>query len=267
MLRSLFLRTIHERRRSLVWWLLGLVLTSVWVVGFYPSIREGAEEYARILEQMPEGLRNLFGGTGIDIGSPEGYLSVEVFSFVVPILFLVYAIGFGAGTLAGEERRGTLDVLLANPIPRTRVVIEKAAGMLAGLAGLGVALWAALALGSIAADMGVSAARLGGAVASGVLLGSTFGMLALALGAFTGSRPLAIGAASGVAVGSYLLNGLAPLVDVLEPYRLASPFYFYSAADPVSNGLDPVHALVLLGMTGALWGLAVAGFARRDLQT
>jgi ABC-2 type transport system permease protein len=112
----------------------------------------------------------------------------------------------------------------------------------------------------------VSAARLGGAVLSGVLLGATFGMLALALGAVTGSRPLAVGLSSALAVGTYLLNGLAPLVDALEPYRLASPFYFYAAADPIRNGLDPVHVLVLLGLTLAFGALAVVGFRRRDLQ-
>lgn len=266
MLRSLYLRTIHERRRSLMWWLVGLAMTALWVVAFYPSIREGADEYTKILEQMPEGLRNLFGGAGIDLATPEGYLSVEVFSFVVPVLFLIFAVGFGASTLAGEERRGTLDVLLAHPISRSRTVLQKTAGLLTGLLGLGIALWAALAAGSALADMGVSPLRLGQAVVSALLLAAVFGLVALAVGAFTGSRPMAIGVSSALAVGTYLLNALAPLAEPLEPYRLASPFYYYSAAEPLKNGLDPLHAAVLLGIAALFGALATVAFERRDLQ-
>ena len=40
---------------------------------------------------------------------------------MVPLLLLIAAIGAGAGAIAGEEERGTLDLLLSLPVSRRRL--------------------------------------------------------------------------------------------------------------------------------------------------
>jgi ABC-2 type transport system permease protein len=42
------------------------------------------------------------------------------------LLLAILAIGFGAGTIAGEEERGTLELVVSHPVKRTRIVSEKA---------------------------------------------------------------------------------------------------------------------------------------------
>jgi ABC-2 type transport system permease protein len=44
-----------------------------------------------------------------------------------------------------------------------------------------------------------------------------------------------------------------------------SPFYYYSSADPITNGLHIGHAGVLLATTAVLLAIAVVTFNRRDL--
>lgn len=267
MLRNVYLTTLRRRLRGLLWWSLGVVVMNGWIVGFYPSIRESAGQYSEILEGMPEGLRNLFFAEGLDLGSPEGYLSVEAFSFVVPILLLIYAIGFAASTLAGEEQGGQLDVVLANPVSRRRVVTQKAAAMATGLLVLGVVLWGSLALGGALVGMSIPAWHLLSAVISAVLLAWAFGGIALVAGALTGRRALAMGVASTLAVFTYLLHALAPLVDALEPFRVLSPFTWYLGGEPLLRGLDPADAAALLGLAVAAWLGAAVAFDRRDLAT
>jgi len=267
MLRSTFLKTLRDRRRGLVWWGAGIVLLVAWTVGFYPSIRGSAGEYSRILEQMPEALRELFLAQGADLSSPRGYLSIELFSFMVPILFLVYGIGFGARTVAGEEQEGSLDLLLSNPVSRRRVLAEKLAAMLVAQGILGGVLWVSLAAGSAIVDLDVPLTDLASAAVSGVLLGWAFGAIALGLGAATGRRALAVGITSALAVGSYLLNGVAAAVEALGPLRVASPFYWYFGGDPLSNGLSPTHAGLLIALVGAAVLPGLAAFDRRDLAT
>ena len=48
---------------------------------------------------------------------------------MVPLLLMIAAIGAGAGAIAGEEERGTLELLLANPLSRRRLVLEKTAAV------------------------------------------------------------------------------------------------------------------------------------------
>jgi len=44
---------------------------------------------------------------------------------MVPLLLLVFGIGFGTNAIAGDEEKGTLGFLLASPLPRWRVVVAK----------------------------------------------------------------------------------------------------------------------------------------------
>ena len=96
--------------------------------------------------------------TEADLASPAGYLNTEFFAFMGPLLVLVYAIGGGAAALAGEEDRRTLDLLLANPVSRARVVVEKFAAQAAGVTFLMTVLWVALLVGGGAAGMDLSPA-------------------------------------------------------------------------------------------------------------
>ena len=255
-------RTVWEGRRGLLWWALGVAGLAVLTIAFYPFLRNipGLEELFR---GLPDAILRLIGDT--EMFSAVGYLNANLYGAVVPILFLYYGAFAGAGAIAGEEESGTLDMLLANPVARTRVVVEKALAMVIGLAILGVVLWAATYATSLVTDMGIDAAKVAAVNLSAALFGWFMGALALAVGAATGGRTLAIGLAGFIGIFAYLWNGLAPLVDELEPFQKLSPFYYYFGANPLRNGLDPVHAAVL-GVGGLVFlVLAVVGFRRRDV--
>ncbi len=265
MLGTILSKTLRDERRRLIGWAIGLGIFVLYAIAAYPSIRKSAPSLDSLFEQMPAALKALFGGSLADMTSPAGYLQTEFFSFMVPLLLIGYAVAVGARTIAGEERRGVLELVLAAPLPRWRIVLEKLIGMMASTVLLGVWLWLCLAIGTRVIDMDVSLGRLAAAVASATLLALTFGVLALALGAFRGRRGLAFGAAGTVAVASYLVNALAPLAGWLMPYRVASPFYYYMAADPLHNGLDVGHALTLAGLVAVFAAAALVAFERRDL--
>jgi ABC-2 type transport system permease protein len=184
---------------------------------------------------------------------------------MVPLLFIAYTAGLGANAIAGEEEHGTLDLLLANPLPRWRVVLDKFAAMAVLTLILGVALWVGLAVGAAPVHMDLNLGRLAAVTLSAVLLGLAFGALALAVGAVTGKRGLSTALASVVGVVAYLINSLAPVVKGLAPYRKLSLLYYYIGADPLRNGLNLGHAAVLVGVTAVLLLLAVFGFQRRDV--
>ncbi len=97
------------------------------------------------------------------------------------------------------------------------------------------------------------------------LLAGFFGLLALALGATTGHVSLAAGAAGATALVSYVANAMLPLAGMAGWARL-SPWHYYAANIPLSNGVDPANLAVLIVMSGLALGAAVIGFSRRDLR-
>jgi ABC-2 type transport system permease protein len=266
MLSSVFAKTVRDLRRSFAGWSVGLVGLVSMMVSVYPTVRDNPS-LNKLVQDYPEALKAFiaFGGS-LDYVTGAGYLGSELFSFMIPLLFLVAAIGNGAGSLAGEEERGTLELLLAHPVSRTHVAAQKLAAMVAEIAGLGLVLWLSLWLGSRAASMGVSAGRLAAAVVDAGVLALVFGSIAFLIGAATGRRTIAIGLATAGAVAAYLVNSLAALVHGLRTVQKASPYYHYAVGDPLRHGLAADHLLVLAAIAALASVLGLAAFARRDLR-
>lgn len=267
MLRDVFLKSLRDGRRGFLGWSAGLVLLVAMLIAVWPTVRDNPD-LNRLVEDYPEALKAFIGfGGELDYTSPAGYLGSELFSFMVPLLFLVAGIGAAAGSIAGEEERGTLDLLLANPVSRRRLALEKLAAVAVELAALAAVLLLALWVGALATGMDISFVHLAAATTSALLLALAFGAVAFALGAATGRRALAIGLAAAGAVLAYFVNSLAPLVEVLDTLQPLSPFYHYAVSDPLRSGIEATHALVLLGVAGAAAAVAVVAFERRDLAT
>lgn len=178
---------------------------------------------------------------------------------------IAYAITAGADAIAGAEDRHTLDLLLANPISRTRIVCEKLGAMAAGTALLGAVTAGALIGEGRLADMSLPAGGVAAALTHLTLLGLVFGAMALATGAVTGSPAISRAVPAIVAVISYVVNGLASVVSWLEPAQRFSPFYQYSGSGPLRNGLSLPANLVAVASIVVLAAVAIEGFRRRDV--
>ena len=90
MLRNVFLKTLRDQRRALLWWGIGLAVLAAFTVAFYPSFAN-TPGFDSILEEMPEALARAFMGEVTDLTSPTGYLNSQLFVVFLPLLFLVFA--------------------------------------------------------------------------------------------------------------------------------------------------------------------------------
>jgi ABC-2 type transport system permease protein len=265
---SVTFEAVHAQRRSLVVWCIALAGLIAMYVAVYPSVKGTGSSFSKLIDEMPAAYKALFTtGGGIDFSTPAGYLNVELFSFMGPIVVLIYAIGAGAAAIAGEEDRHTLDLLLVNAVGRRRLVIEKMLAVTAGVAVLVTALWIALLTEGRIAAMDVPIVNSAAALVHLGLLATEFGALALLVGAYTGRLGASRAVPGVVAVLAYVINALAPLVGWLEPVRRFSPFFQYSGHDPLRSGASIPAILVTALSTVVLVAAAAAAFQRRDVGT
>ena len=192
---SVTLETLRGQRRSLLVWSVALAGLIAMYVAVYPSVEGSGSSFSKLIEQMPDAYKALFTtGGGIDFSTPAGYLNVELFTFMGPIVVLLYAISSGASAIAGEEDRHTMELLLVNAVGRRRVLLEKFAALAAGVTCLVSALWLALLLEGRLAGMDVPVADSAAALAHLGLLGIEFGSVALLVGARSPVRSASAGA-------------------------------------------------------------------------
>jgi len=238
-----------------------MILMSVMIGPMYNSIDTALVEFS---EGFPEAILALVGGG--DMGTPEGFFQVEVFGLMAPIAVMIVTVAIGARSVAGEEAHRTMGLLLANPVRRSTVLLEKTVTMiLYGLA-VGFAIFAGVAAGSVLGGLGMDMGNIAATCLLVTLLGLAFGSLALLLGAAVGRVPIAIYGTVGVALVAFLLNAFLPLSDNLAGYARWSPFYYYLTSDPLMNGMHWGHGAFLAGLTLALIALSVVFFKRRDLR-
>ena len=263
MLANAYLKSLRDLRRPIVWWSLALFLYAFVIVLIYPSFQD-IPELNEILGDEGSLIR-AFTGNVEDFSSPEGFLTAEMLSFTFPLLFIVFNLWLGTSWLAGEERRGSLEVLLSHPVRRTTMLMQKFAAMVSGTAALAVVVFVGTLAGIVAIDVDINLLNVMQAYIGLSLLGVTFGALALFVGAWTGKPSATVGVGGAVGIVAYVANTFGPIVDGLEWTRYVSPIYYFIGGDPMSNGLNPAHSGALIGACVVLVAAASYLFERRDL--
>lgn len=205
---------------------------------------------------------------GIDADADAASLAYNaIYSTYGAIILAGVAIAMGAAFIAGEERKGTIGVLLGNPRSRTNVLVSKTAAMLVIVVGGGLVLWGAGLIAPAALDVSVGGMDL--TAFSVHLVVSTFfyGFLALAIGAWTGKTGLAAGVSAGVLTLSFLAVGILQAIDGAQEWARLFPWYYYNGSDPLLNGIDWAHVGILAGACAGMSVIALVGVNRRDLRS
>jgi ABC-2 type transport system permease protein len=222
-------------------------------------------------------LKTLMGGAALD--QAQEMLSI---GFVHPLtltILSVWATGRAAAAIAGEIDRGTLELLLAQPLARARLLLAHFLVDWTVIPVLCLSMWAGISLGAWLADfagypsddMHVDAAVFGPSllnVAAFLFAVSGFTILLSALGRFRGR---VLGLAVLLMLLQFLVNVVAQLWDVIKPLQPLSVFYYYQPQKIILNSAWPAdrevwdRLMVLVAVGAAGYLAALWTFTRRDL--
>ena len=192
MLRSVLTKTLHDDRRQILGWGIGAGLLAIWLVAFYPFIRD-SDAMAELLEEMPPALMSAFGMDPLTFTTGAGYLSGQLYSFIAPILIIGFGVSLGVAITATEEHDNTMDMLLSAPISRTRIILSKLAASTLALTVIPITIALVLAALNGPFAMKLSLDGILSMNTSLLLLGLLFGAVAAATGSFTGNPASARG--------------------------------------------------------------------------
>ncbi|MFI6823449.1 ABC transporter permease subunit [Micromonospora sp. NPDC050187] len=255
-------KTLSDDRRVLTGWTVGATLAAVMYASFYPQVSGG--QMAEAVAGYPEAMREAFRLD--DLTSAGGYLGSSVFGLILPLIVMFYGTATGARAIAGDEESGRLDLILAHPISRTRLVLQRFAALSVGAFVIAVAiLLGMLAIRSSAKLTDVTITEFAAQCLNLALLGIVFGALAIGIGAATGKRALVFTATAGIGVIAYALHSFAGQLGV-EGGRFLSPFHYYISGEPLKNGIQWADATVLLTAALVLVAVGTVWFNRRDLN-
>jgi ABC-2 type transport system permease protein len=262
---TLFALVAHTSRmqvRSVIIWGAALGLYGAAMVASFTAIEGSAEQLNQLMEAYPKGMLEAFGVT--DLGDPANYLQSQ-FLGLAPLALAFFPILALANAIAGAEERGTIDVLLGNPLPRWQLVtgsfLATALSLLGICAIVGILTWGTAAL----VDVDLSWREVTDGVLNLWPITVAFGSLALLCSALFHRRTLAISIPAFLLFGMYLVDTIGRASEDLEDWRPASAFYYYGSA--IEHGIDWAHFGSITLIALALVLLAALAFRRRDIYT
>lgn len=263
MLKSIFIKTVHEKRWMIVAWSFGMIALAALTMAFYPSFSQlGADEF---VNSVPESLRTLIGSVE-SFKSIPGYVAQQIYGPQIPIMTIILAVVLYIGIGVGEEDRGTLQTLMAQPVTRTQIYLQKLGAGAIVLTVVSIAVGIGVLGGVLGLGEQISLLRLLQATCMLALLNIVYGVIAYAIGMGTGKKALAIAASSAYAFLSFFISSLAPSVKPLQPLQKFSMFYYYNKPEVIVHGIDATNLVIIVVVIAVLSFIGLIGFLRRDID-
>lgn len=257
-----FKHTLFRRLRGqLLGWSIGLGLYAVMMIAFYPSVIQlDIEMY---LDAFPQEMFAFIGSITM-LSTPPGYLESYFFNYM-PFILGILAANAGASLLVADEERGILDLILAHPISRAALFYGRWLALVAVIAIILLISWMCWAIPGPGFGMDLTWFEflLPFIGLFAVLL--LFAALALLLSQLLPSARMAGMLTAALAIGNYLLVGLANLDDRLEVFVRFTPLHYYEgglAVEGLNWGWVAGHLAVTLVLVLAAWTL----FQRREIR-
>lgn len=238
----------------------------------------------------------VLGGADIRFERPTDFLAVEMLHPVVIILITLWAVGRAGGAVSGEIDRGTMELLMSQPVPRDRLILAHLIVDLIVIPLLCVSILGGVQLGlwltgpfvenhDVFNDLPAamqSVVRAGGPKVLPVdtggqwkaavnLAGLAFAIsgLTLLVSAFGRSRWRALGWAILIVVGMFLVNVVGQLWEPVGRLRPLTLFFYYQPQNvwlkgewmaDVGDALGLAKGLVRVPMVPLLFAVGVAGY-------
>lgn len=259
-----FTGVLKEQRRSLIVWSAALFAVAAFYISFYPSIGS-TPAMQEMIDSMPEGVAKALGYDRV--GSAAGYIGATVYGLLGPVLLLVFGIATGARLIAGEEESGSLELELASPVHRLRLVRERWLAVAIDLFVLTIPVALASVLLVLGLDLEVDLLNVLATTVGLLLFALAFASVSFAIGAATGSRAAALGGTAALAVIAYLAHAIGPQLPGGEWMDKISPFGWYLGGNPMVNGWDLGGLGLLAAVVLVAVPLAMVTFANRDFGT
>jgi ABC-2 type transport system permease protein len=245
--------------------------------------------------------QTILGGESVHFERAMDMLSIGYVHPLMQIIFCIWAIGRASAAIAGEIDRGTMELLMAQPLPRGAVILAHLIVDAIVIPILCLSLWAGTILGCrLVGPFTANTEMLKqfpfmvkvdesllhvDPWAFGPTLWNVGGLLfaisgvTLALSAAGRFRNRVIGLATLIFLLQFLVNVIGQLWEAVTWMRPFTVFFYYQPQQVVLTGIwtvspaatwgggpDAVNVLaVLFGIGAAGYALALAIFTRRDL--
>jgi ABC-2 type transport system permease protein len=261
---KVFLQTILDKWKSIGLVTVLFFIFMAYYTSVYPSTASLSTANINELLENPA-IKVLLGNLHWD-NSFESYISTKGLMFT-GLIAAGFAAWMAASFLSGEVDHKTVDLLLAQPILRTRLVLTRYAALVATITIMMLAMLAGIVVAVRALDIGTSLLWIAYALGYMGMLTLAFGAIALFISAWLSDGRKAALTSLGVLALMYFMETIGSIVDLLGPIRYLSLFHYARYNEMLmTRTLSLADIGVMLAVAVVFLALAVMAFQKRDIN-
>lgn len=253
---------LKRGRTALIIWSGAIAFLLLICLVIFPSMKGQVEELNEAFSSMGS-FTQAFGMDQLNMGEIMGFYGLECGN-ILGIGGAFFAAYIGVNALAGEEKNRTAEYLLAHPVSRSRIVLEKLLGIFAQILILNIVSICVAVVTVRFIDETLDLKEFLLLHASYLLLQAEIAAVCFCISAFLRRSGLGIGL--GLAAILYFLDIIANITEDAKWLKYITPFSYANAADIIGEArLDPV--LCVIGSSVAVVSIAAAFivYMRKDI--
>jgi ABC-2 type transport system permease protein len=257
---NLIIYEIRSRLAAICGWGIGLVIFGVIYLTLAPELFEQLKSLTNL---------SVYTLVGLHLESVESYIASVILAYS-SFLLGIYCIIISTMTLAGEEDNGTLELLIASPYARWKIVTSKAIALslvvffILIIAGTGNAL--ALAVMKSSYPINITPFSFFMSFMGSLPLLVAFIMMGIFIGSCMPNRRIAATVMAVYFVASYFGQHLSHISKSVEPFTYLCLFYYYDTTRTIfTDGVRLSDVLILSCAAGIFFAFALIFFKRRQI--
>lgn len=264
---ALIFKTINRNRRTILIYLIISLLFLLMYTSLFPSIQKDADKMAELFNSYPEAMRKAFNINDNLFSVFENYLGAEHYSLLWPIMVILLAVTNGAGAIAGEIEKRTIELLLSLPLSRTKVFFAKyISGFILITTFVVLSVLSIVPVGILfGVDINIGANIA--VMIIGLLFSIAIYSITFMFSSIFSSRGMVASLAGGIMIIMYALNIFASLQESVKSVRYLSFFYYYDYSKALSDSqIGLSSTIVFLSTIAITTAIGWYVFRKRDLS-
>lgn len=254
---TFFRQHFRSELGALLAWSAALGLLAALLASLYAITGSGlGDQIQKIVADLPPQMREFYGGFTA-IGSIPGWVTGVVLSGLFPLALAIWTSLFAVGIITADWDQGTLELLLALPVRRWRLLAERWLAFLVHLALIHAVIWGAVLAGLATIQKSADPGRLAAALTLGALAQAALGGTVLCLSLAFRDQPRAALVGVVAALTFVFLPVAVPPESAVAFLRQMTPFTYSAPGDLLFTGAIPWGDAALL----AVWAAGSAGAA------
>lgn len=242
----IFIRELKRNRKSLIIWSLVMSGLIIMTLSIFPQFAEEQEAMENLLKAYPESLQKAFGMDQLNFGNLMGFYGVEI-HMMTTLLGSIYVAILASNILAKEESEKTVEFLLAKPVTRSEIVIQKLFAVIVNILIFNIVSTISSLIGfQFSEDATVPGKTFTLLVFAAFMLHLTFGAIAFLLSSAMRKTRNILSASLGIVFVAYFMNVMAGISEDLDFMKYISPFKYVDAANIINdNVFEPLYIFLM----------------------